>query len=47
MKWIKQTDPEYLPGWVCEQCGSLVVTADPDAPPPKECKACGAGGDDE
>jgi len=45
MGWVRQNDPEYLPGWVCEQCGSLVVTADPDAPPPCECRACGAGGD--
>ena len=45
MGWIRQNNPEHLPGWVCEQCGSLVVTADPDAPPPCECRACGAGGD--
>ena len=45
MKWIKQTDPNSLPGWICPECGSLVVQADKDAPPPNTCSACGAGGD--
>ena len=44
MKWIRQNDPDSLPGWVCPECGSLVVQADHDAPPPETCRACGAGG---
>ena len=47
MDWIKQTDPQYLPGWVCPVCGTLVVTLNEELPPPDVCKACGAGGDAE
>ena len=41
MKWIKQTDPEALPGWQCSNCGSLFVTIFTDACPPGVCMACG------
>lgn len=46
MKWIKQTDPNALPGYQCSHCLSLWVTADPEAVPPQECEACGEVAED-
>lgn len=40
MMWIKQAGE--IPGYTCARCGSLWLTVDTTAGPPKECKACGA-----
>lgn len=46
MKWIKQKSTDFtVPTYRCSRCGSLWLTVNKKAKPPKRCKACGEAAD--